>query len=195
MTEKHKNLRLWVIQDAPFTKQQKDLLTSADFYFKGALDTPLIEFLLPCYPSINKNISDKIEKVWICSSTCFHLMESEKSTEEIKKVKELVSHYYSIEAQRILGSLFTIEDTFWETFYKRQINEINKPLVAIDALHQLSVTKDEATFQLLTQCIKSLHYGYYTETDFKKSHIENAYKMIENLPLDAFKDWMNKLIL
>ena len=102
---------------------------------------------------------------------------------------------YELEAHRLLGSIFSLEDEFWKAFYIRQELEETKPLIALDALHFSTRCQEQIAYQLLFQSLKAIIRGYYEPKTVKKAHFENAKRLITDLPVTSLQSWINHQLL
>jgi len=187
--------RITVIRQSPLTGKEIDLITATERYMDGILELPLITFSLPCFPNQQEKIVKRIAQVWQCHLAAFHLqsiannMEDHSTNLILRKAK----HIYEQEAQRILGSLFSLEHPFWNTFYKRQESELAKLSLAVDALY--AITPNPSTkipYQLLLQALKFILKAHYLEPKHQRQHYQNAQRLLVELPLTEFHNWLNE---
>ncbi len=199
--QRSQKARIAKIKEAPISWKERDLLTAAEKYMKGAIGFPMVEYASGCFPKIEKNTLQKIEQVWACSSAAYHLQQlAEKGNNSVKtdfpnSLQLKAARIYEQEAQRILGSIFPIEHKFWEPFYVRQQEEMTKPLVPIDALHFSSGCQQQIAYQLLIQSFKVILEGHYTTTVTKRNHFENAKRLLVDLPMSPLQAWLNQQLV
>ncbi len=199
--QRSQKARIVRIKEAPISWRERDLLTAAERYMKGAINFSLVKFVSPCFSKIEIKDGYKIDQVWACTIAAFHLQKIAKAEDQKINADLLLPLYlkaariYEQEAQRILGSIFPIEDHFWETFYIRQQQEKTKPLVALDALHLLTQSQQQIAYQLLTQSLKAILEGHYTAYQTRKNHFENAKRLLMDLPIAPLQDWLNQQLI
>lgn len=189
--------RISGIKEAPISWKERDLLTAAEQYMKGIIDFSLVEFSLSCFPKIDQNTSQKIDQVWACIVTAYHLqMNNKKADKDCSKTLPFkAARIYEQEAQRLLGSMFSIDHKFWKAFYTRQELEATKPLVTIDALHFSSNCQAQIAYQLLLQSLKAILVGHYEAAITKKEHFENAKRLLSDLPVPQLISWLNQELI
>ena len=185
--------RISEMKDAPFSWKERDLLTAAEKYMEGVIEFPLIEYALPCFPKLDNGITQKIAQVWRYMAAAFHLQKTfeEKENGSSNPIQHKAARIYELEAHRILGSIFSLENEFWKAFYIRQELEETKPLIALDALHFSTRYQEQIAYQLLLQSLKAILQGYYEPKTVKKIHFENAKRLITDLPMTPLRSWLN----
>jgi len=187
----HRNERITRIKAINFSWQERDVLTAAERFMEGAMDFPLIEFVSPCFPELDYNHRQNISLIWEYISAAYHLQMSKKDGDDCT-IFERGSQIYQLEAKRILGSFFTTESSFWTIYNSRQELTQSRPLVAIDALFYGSGENNHISYQLLLQCLKCIIKGHYTnDKSLKKSQLENAKRLIIDLPAPLLQSWIN----
>jgi len=202
-TTSEKKLRIRAIHETPLRSKERDIITAAERYLAGVMTVPMITHVAPCFTKagrqINQSSLEKIARVWRFNIAAYHL-QHQINTAETHIVKPLLmksKSLYEQEAQRILGSIFPIESSFWNDFYIRQDKELTKNLVAIDAIHHLTGQQNSLAHQLITQSIKYSLLSFYMNDDDKlverNEHINKAEKLIMDLPLEELKIWIHSL--
>lgn len=185
--------RILEIKDAPFSWKEKDILTGAEKYLEDAFNLPLIEMTKLCFSNILIEDQQKIAQVWRYSTAAFHLRKVKIQTQQIDvniQLKNKAAKIYELECQRILGAIFSLEDNFWRAFYKRQEEETDKILIAIDALYYAALSKKSIAYQLLIQSFREIFKGLYASGKNKNIHLENANRLLIDLPLAELKAWI-----
>ena len=191
--------RIGGITEAPISYKERDLITAAEKFMTGAIDFPIVEYVSVCFPKVESKLSQKIDRVWTCTTAAYHLEQQIKQDDLSQASKKITNNIqlkaariYEHEAQRILGSVFPMEHPFWKAFYLRQQEELTKPLIAIDAFYFLTQQQKEIDYQLLTQSFKSLLKGYYLNYPNKKNQFENAKRLLVDLNLEKLQAWLNQ---
>ncbi|MEE9373144.1 MAG: hypothetical protein V3V00_08835 [Saprospiraceae bacterium] len=194
------NSRLLSIRLAPLSWKDIDMVTAAEMYMTHSMEIEIIEMLLPCFPNININIQEVIERVWYCLIAAWHLElydasdTNDTSCEVSRALRKKVTHLYQKEAQRLLGSLFQLDHPFWHDFYRRQEEPINRMLCAIDALHHACGCQQQVSYQLIIQTTKSIAKAQYKSQEDKKYHYGLALRLIRDLPLTSLISWITDQI-
>lgn len=178
------------MKDAPISWRERDLLTAAEKFMGGMIEFPLIEFTRPCYLNLDAQITPTIAQVWRCTTACIHLNMSARMDDSNSSLKQKTARIYEMEYQRLLGSLFPLQHEFWKTFYIRQEEELNKVLIALDALYFATKKQGPINYQLLAQSISALTKAYYRKDQSKKENLNKAHRLIIDLPLPDLKTWM-----
>ena len=191
--------RLKELKEAPFTWKERDLLTAAEKYMGGEIELPLVEYIIPSFPNIDIQIASKISQIWSYYIAAFQLqsievvnkIESSGQNNQTEQNLLKAARIYELEAQRILGSIFPLQSTFWKVFYTRQEEEGSLLLVAIDAMHYSTACQHQIPYQLLLQCLKSITSGHRAPLESKKLYFQNAKRLLIDLPLTSFRNWLN----
>lgn len=186
--------RLHEVQKAPFSWKERDILTAAEKYMNGALDLPLVDFVLPCFQEMDRDAAMKVAQVWRCLYAGYHLRKVaiEKEANFCNSIQLKAARIYEQEAQRILGSIFSLEHRFWTVFYNRQEEKESKLLIVIDAMYFNTGCKEPITYQLLQQCSNAIIKGYYSTLNLRRVHFESAKRLVINLPLMQLREWLNR---
>jgi len=187
--------RLLSMKKIPLSWKELDIITAAERYVENELQLDLVEFILPCFPTVEDNLSKKISQVWFYSITGLHLQNeaSKLENEDVKGMLIKASRIYEQESQRILGSIFPINHTFWKSFYQRQDSDLTKPLIVVDALHYLDVSKNGIVHQLISQSVFAILQGHYEQNSEFDLPYERAKRLIVDLPLNALKKWLSNI--
>ena len=183
--------RILETKDAPFSWKERDVLTAAEKYMEHAIDMPLIKFIGPCFPELDDNIFQKINQVWRYSLAGYHLNKIAEQKNHEDALLITAANIYKLEAQRIIGSIFPLKHDFWKAFYIRQEQEATKPLVALDIIYYATNCQQQIAYQLLQQSLKSILKGHYLESDERKTCLENAKRLLTDLPTASLQNWIN----
>lgn len=185
-------MRLTNIKNVPFTANGVDLITGAEKYLSGLLELPLVEFVKSSFPVVSPIVFHRTQQVWEYAIAAFHLNQIKgKQADQLScKLMSTAARIYEIEIQRILGALFPLEHPFWVTFYQRLEKEQEKPLLALDALYHCSKGHSKIHYQLLLQILKAILKARYLEMEQQRDHYQNALRLIGDLRLIAFQNWI-----
>lgn len=189
-------VRIAGIRKSPISWKERDLLTAAEKFLIGTLELPLVEFTLPCFPTIDESISKKITYVWACNCAALHLHKATENTNPLfsKTMQLKAARIYEQEAQRLLGSIFLLDHSFWKAFYTRQELEETKPIVALDALHFYTHGQEQIRYQLLVQSLKTILKGYYEKSDLKINQYQIAKRLLIDQPVPQLQLWLDHQI-
>ncbi len=188
------NNRIIAIKESPFSWKERDLLTAAEKYMQGGIDCPITIIAAACFPKIETIVLDKIIQIEQYSLAAFHLLmiQKDKVERQSDTLQFQAARIYEQEAQRILGSVFSLDDSFWKTFYTRQEMIGTRPLVVLDALHFLTKCQEKITHQLLVQGFKAILTGFYANSIIKKENFNTAKRLLVDLALPQLTEWLHQ---
>jgi len=190
--------RIQEIKNAPFSWKDRDILTGAEKYMEGAIDLCLVKMTIPCFRELTPDKQEKISLVWKYATAAYHLKKDQSTIHPdviVQQLKNNAARIYELECQRILGSLFFLENDFWKAFYKRQEVEADKILVALDALHYASTGRHAIAYQLLIQAFRKIIKGHYTKGKNRNTHFKNAKRLLVDLPLSLLQTWLSQQLI
>lgn len=195
MTMNHRE-RIQIIKATPLTWKEVDNLTAAEKYLSDLVDLPLVEFLIPCFPIEDSEIKMRIQEISDLSFTALHLKMA--GNQEIdsgtKALLQKAIRVYEQETMRLLSHLFPLRHDFWTSFYKRQLTDISKALVTVDAMHHATKCQHNIAYQLVVhalQLILTAEYETALENQIEKNkQLEDASRLLVDLPIDNFRVWI-----
>lgn len=182
------------IKEAPFSWKERDLLTAAERFMPGAISCFIVSSSLACFPEIKPDVCKKIIQVEWCSLAAFHLhmIQKDKKEYQTDSLQIQAARIYEQEAQRVLGSVFFLENPFWKAFYTRQEMILTRPIVVLDALHFLTQCKEKIAHQLLVQSFKAILSGFYADETIKKETFNTAKRLLVDLPQQKLTRWLDE---
>ncbi|MEM6379983.1 MAG: hypothetical protein AAF705_17440 [Bacteroidota bacterium] len=187
--------RINAIRSGPFSWKEKDILTGAEIYLAHVVNFSLIKMVGAYFTTLSQSDQQQIDLIWDYQMAAYHLKQTDENLSGHGVVQELrlkASTIYSLEAQRLLGGLFPLADDFWKTFYRRQEIELDKALIAIDALHFAASKPHPILYELLIQSFREILKGRYAGGEDQQVHFQTAIRLLGDLPLIQLKNWLRR---
>ena len=184
--------RLQYMRTAPVSPGTSDQLMAVEKWLWEAPCLPAAALVGGEFTGIKPAIMDKLGHVQQCCEAVVHLRFVAEHELEIADQLATIEHtadVYAQELQRLLGSLFHIDDPFWEQFYARQnsLFDFKNPapaklqeepettisplylqlhyglfFITLDAIHRCTMGQHKIAYQLLLQSLKWVLTGYYS---------------------------------
>ncbi len=212
---KDSNSILQSLRESPFNSANRDVLLISEKWLKSGLHLPPFHL----FKNVFKGITDyqwiQIIKLSYCSSNVIQL----NITATSQKLSEIDHHYihegillYTLEAQRILSSIFKYEHPIWKTYYNKVSlllnlsQETNSSFISknsfyilpLDAIHELTLRKLSLEYELITQSFRSILSAYDPEIKDQErtyEYLNLALRIIRNIPVDGYDLWVRNLFI
>lgn len=197
--------RLQYMRSVPVYPGTSDQLMAVEKWLWDSPCLPARALVGNEFPEIKTDALNKLAHVQQCCEAIVHLRyvteHQLENTAQLATI-EKAANVYAQELQRLLGSVFHLDDPFWEQYYKRLNNVfyIRKPIspeftaatppslsplylqqhyglffITLDAIHHCTGLGNSLAYQLLLQSMKWVLTGYYLQQPTKAIERKTAF--------------------
>lgn len=202
------------LRASPLTLENRELLQVAEKWLSNRLTFPPISSLKEVFKEIDENqwylITILGGLVSNINTLNFILRLNHKEPRDQKILKNAIQ-LHAFEMQRIFSSLFTLNHTFWQKYYKRlsdalgfqlddcssRINQYYIYLLPIDALYELDKKQKNLEYELICQSLQTILKARYKDSSMDRISISDyqiALQLTRNIKLPKYDTWVRDLM-
>ena len=199
------------LETAPFSPFERDVLVASDHWLKGwPVTFPVPSSFGPVFGDFEERESQSIAIAGQCSLRILILaytQEAKPLSTYDQAVLDDAILIYTLEIQRILGGLFSLDHDFWGRLHQRigglyssrtiltgdrSTDRHGVLLIPFDAMYYLTGSKSQLEYELLTQSVRAFTSSVFDKQEdaARKRDLMLALRLLNRLDLEDFDAWI-----